>query len=251
MPAASDGGGAKAQRRAKGVTAKCTSLVTGWPGPSSQGGAGHLRTHAREQLPDLLNCQGRRLGLRESSDLSKDKGHLSSHPKKGRSVSMTRESWQAQSRHWHPRGTTSGLPSPSPPPHPPPAHTPSSCVGCAPHPGIQEARFTCIISFNLEAVLQRIMDKGGGLRNGCAQAHSPPRAQGPQARKEHVSSPSLSSPGPPPRLCFPPWRTDPQGRNGPTRRGWELLFLRAVEFCPTVSSGGQGPGCSNYCSPAP
>lgn len=132
MPAASDGGGAEAQRGAKGVTAKCTPLVTGWPGPSSQGGAGHLRTHAREQLPDLLNCQGRRLGLRESSDLSKDKGHLSSHPKKGRSVSMTRESWQAQSCHWHPRGTTSGLPSPSPPP----PHTHHHLVwGAPPTPG--------------------------------------------------------------------------------------------------------------------
>lgn len=49
MPAASDGGGAEAQRGAKGVTAKCTPLVTGWPGPSSQGSAGHLRMHARDQ----------------------------------------------------------------------------------------------------------------------------------------------------------------------------------------------------------
>lgn len=122
------------------------------------GGAGHLPANARDQSLNLLNCQGRRLGLRESRGLSKDKGHLSCHPKKGRkSVSMTRESWQARSCHWHTRGQRPGFPAPSGFPHcGPSTHTHTITLG-----GLQHAS-ACLVSFNLEAILQRIMNKGRG-----------------------------------------------------------------------------------------
>lgn len=134
------------------------------------GGAGHLPANARDQLPHLLNCQGRRLGLRESRGLSKDKGHLSCHPKKGRkSVSMTRESWQARSCHWHTRGQRPGFPAPSGFPHCGPSthtHTPSPWVG---YSMLRPVSSHLISKQSCSAL--RI--KAVGLRNGCAQGHSP------------------------------------------------------------------------------